>query len=126
MSGQDTVDLVVPADPAYLSVMRTATAGVATQLDLTVDEVEDLRIAVDEAGALLLGGVQHPTHELSTTFTVDPHRMSVRIDGPPASLPEENSFAWTVLNALTGEVTTGHGDDGSWIRLTRRLDGVTR
>ena len=44
----DTVDLRVPADPAYLAVLRTATAGLAARLDLTLDEIEDLRIAVDE------------------------------------------------------------------------------
>ena len=29
----DTVDLRVPADPAYLAVLRTATAGLAARLD---------------------------------------------------------------------------------------------
>src|SRR3982751_6838977 len=50
----DTVDLRVPADPAYLAVLRTATAGLAARLDLTLDEIEALRIAVDEAGPLPL------------------------------------------------------------------------
>src|SRR5436309_654981 len=38
----DTVDLRVPADPAYLAVLRTATAGLAARLDLTLDEIEDM------------------------------------------------------------------------------------
>ena len=51
---QDVVELRLPAEPAYLSVLRTATAGLAARLDFTLDEIEDLRIAVDEACALLL------------------------------------------------------------------------
>ena len=44
----------MPAEGAYLSVLRTATAGLAARLDFTLDEIEDLRIAVDEACAMLL------------------------------------------------------------------------
>src|SRR3954447_7129570 len=33
MTLSDTVDLRVPADPAYLAVLRTATAGLAARLD---------------------------------------------------------------------------------------------
>ena len=50
----DTVDIRVPADGAYLALLRTATAGLAARMDFTLDEIEDLRIAIDEAGALLL------------------------------------------------------------------------
>ena len=50
----DAVEIRLPADSAYLSVLRTATAGLAARLDFTLDEIEDLRIAVDEACALLL------------------------------------------------------------------------
>ena len=51
---RDVVRLQLPAIGAYLSVLRTATAGLAARLDFTLEEIEDLRIAVDEACALLL------------------------------------------------------------------------
>ena len=44
----------MPADPAYISVLRTVTASLAARRDFTIDEIDDLRIAVDEASALLL------------------------------------------------------------------------
>jgi serine/threonine-protein kinase RsbW len=50
----DVVELDVPAHPAYVAVVRTAAAGLAARADLTLDRIEDLRIAVDEACALLL------------------------------------------------------------------------
>src|SRR5688500_8363327 len=53
-AGRDVVVLRLPADGAYLSVLRTATAGLASRLDFTLDDIEDLRIAVDEACAMLL------------------------------------------------------------------------
>src|SRR5947209_19574417 len=53
-SAEDVVVLRLPAQGAYLSVLRTATASLASRLDFTIDDIEDLRIAVDEACAMLL------------------------------------------------------------------------
>jgi len=52
--GDDVVLLTVPADGGYLGVLRTATAGLTARLHFALDEIEDLRIAVDEACAMLL------------------------------------------------------------------------
>ncbi|HEX5534917.1 MAG TPA: anti-sigma regulatory factor [Actinomycetales bacterium] len=114
----DTEEVVlrVPADPAYLTVLRTATAGLAARLDMTLDEIEDLRIAVDEAAALLMGGGDEDA-QLVAGFTIEPDALSVRVTGPATTLPEPHSFAWAVLEALAGEVETGSGDDGSWVLL---------
>jgi len=117
----DTVDLRVPADPAYLAVVRTAAAGLGTRLDLTLDEIEDLRIAVDEACSLLLAGQAHPGRCLEAAFEVGlvgDQSLAVTISGPVGELPREASFSWSVLRALTGEVLTGSTADGAWIKLS--------
>lgn len=113
----DTVHLRVPADPAYLAVIRTATAGLAARLDLTLDEIEDLRIAVDEACALLLNHRAHPGEELEAQFTLHPNTLEVLVSGPASALPRQSSYAWSVLEALVGQVETGATAGGSWIRL---------
>jgi serine/threonine-protein kinase RsbW len=114
----DAVDLRVPADPAYLVVVRTATAGLAARLDLTLDEIEDLRIAVDEACSLLLLGRAHPGRTLNASFNVGNGEITVVISGPAEELPKDASFSWSVLRALAGEVVTGVNDNGAWIKLT--------
>ncbi len=123
----DDVELRVPADPAYLAVVRTAAAGLAARLDLTLDEIEDLRIAVDEACALLLDHRSHPGRSLVATFTIRPAGLDVRVSGPATLLPERTSFAWAVLEALVGGVETGTEDTpdgvGAWIRLSHDLAG---
>ncbi len=116
----DTVDLRVPADPAYLAMIRTATAGLATRLDLTLDEIEDLRIAVDEACSLLLRGRAHAGRVLTAGFEVGPPgsgSLCILITGPLEELPEGQGYAWSVLQALAGEVATGVGENGAWIKL---------
>ena len=124
MITSDSVELRVPADPAYLAVIRTAAAGLAARLDLTLDEIEDLRIAVDEACALLLDQNRLPGASLTTVFTSHDGTLQVEVCGPARPLPDRTSFAWAVLEALVGNVETGEstasdGSVGSWIRLSR-------
>ena len=127
----DVIDLRVPADPAYLAVIRTATAGVATRLDLTLDEIEDLRIAVDEACALLLDppptepGDAVGLHALFSVNTADVDaggagRLVVRLTGPRSDQPLDTGYPWMLLRALVDEVSTGLDASGRWIALTHR------
>ena len=103
----------MPAEGAYLSVLRTATAGLAARLDFTLDEIEDLRIAVDEACAMLLSQAI-PGSDLECGFLLGQDTMtvsvSVRCLEPRA--PSGDTFAWTVLSALAGSVDAqvGPGD----------------
>ena len=71
------VELRIPADSAFLSVLRTATAGLAARLDFTLDDIEDLRIAVDEACAIVLPQAR-PESDLSCTFFLSPRRCAWR------------------------------------------------
>jgi serine/threonine-protein kinase RsbW len=121
----DIVELRLPADGAYLSVLRTATAGLAARLDFTLDEIEDLRIAVDEACALLLADV--PDHgELNCVFSLAPEALSVTVTAPTRTgrLPRRHTFAWTVLTALAGEVDASITEGGLLsINLLKRRSG---
>jgi serine/threonine-protein kinase RsbW len=119
---EDAVEIRLPADSAFLSVLRTATAGLAARLDFTLDEIEDLRIAVDEACAMLLPGAVEAA-QLRCRFELLPDTLSVTVTLPTTrgQLPERDTFSWTVLSALAGEVDTGSNEDREvWIRLRKR------
>jgi serine/threonine-protein kinase RsbW len=121
--GEDVVLLAVPASRAYLGVLRTATAGLAARLQFTLDEIEDLRIAVDEACAILLA-VATIDAELCCRFTVTEHALTVEATVPPVNsdvrLPSGESFAWQVLSALTDEVSAQVIEGRVAIQLTKR------
>ncbi|MEA2498905.1 MAG: serine/threonine-protein kinase RsbW [Actinomycetota bacterium] len=51
----DTISVSIPASPAYIQVVRLIASGLATRLKFTIDEIEDLKIAVDELCAYLTG-----------------------------------------------------------------------
>lgn len=119
--GRDVVSLRLPADGAYLSVLRTTTGGLASRQDFTLDEIEDLRIAVDEACTLVLppASTGHDLNvRLRATFSVSTTSLAVRVQGPNPLLPGDGSYAWAVLEALAGDVDSGVEQAGSWISLT--------
>src|SRR4029078_13412021 len=70
--------LRVPADGAYVSVLRTMTAGLAARLDFTVDDIEDLRIAVGEACALVLPEAD-PDADLEAEFRLTPGTLTISV-----------------------------------------------
>ncbi len=110
---QDRVTIRMPAEGAYLSVLRTATAGLAARLDFTLDEIEDLRIAVDEACGMLLSQAA-PQADLECDFTLGEDRMSIAVStlASHPRPPARDTFAWTVLSALAGnaDAWVGPGD----------------
>ena len=105
VSAAETVELSVPAHSAYLGLVRTATAGVGARLDLTIDEIEDLRLAADEAGSLVIAQADDGT-QLDVRFTLAGPRLTVAFTAASGSgaVPDESGFGWTVLQALAGEV----------------------
>jgi serine/threonine-protein kinase RsbW len=109
----DRVTVRMPADGAYLSVLRTATAGLAARLDFTLDDIEDLRIAVDEACAMLLSQAI-PGSSLECSFALERDAMTISVSVPCLNprTPSGDTFAWTVLAALAGsvEAQAGPGD----------------
>lgn len=109
---QDHVTVCMPAEGAYLSVLRTATAGLAARLDFTLDEIEDLRIAVDEACAMLLSQAI-PGTNLECAFDLGTEDMTITVSVTAAEpqVPARDTFAWTVLSALAGTVDSRLGDD---------------
>ena len=122
----DVIELTVPALTAYLGVVRTATAGLAARLGFTLDEIEDLRIAVDEACAMLLSLPRpRPLGEATLTcrFRVLDHALAVTVSAPVADraiLPPEHSFAWQVLTAHAADVTGQLNDGRAMVELVKR------
>ncbi|MFC8847494.1 MULTISPECIES: ATP-binding protein [unclassified Micromonospora] len=121
----DVVHLTVPADGGYLGVLRTATAGLAARLQFALDEIEDLRIAVDEACAMLLA-IATRDAELECRFQVTEDALTVEVTVPTvrgATLPSESSFAWKVLTALTTAASASTSNGRATISLLTRRAG---
>lgn len=126
-TGPDTgsdVELRLPAERAYVSVLRTTTAGLAARLDFTIDDIEDLRIAVGEACAMVLPEAD-PGTSLLARFDLAPGRLTVRVEvsGSDIGAPDYDSFAWQVLETLAHTATAEV--DGDRFVVTMAMDAET-
>jgi serine/threonine-protein kinase RsbW len=117
-------ELRIPADGAFLSVLRTATAGLAARLDFTLDDIEDLRIAVDEACAMVIQQAKSGS-DLVCAFHLGRSTLQVEVtahceDPKP---PSQDGFAWTVLSALTSSLDARVDGDLLTVTLERTSGG---
>ena len=111
------VELRLPADGAYASVLRTTTAALAARLDFTIDDIEDLRIAVAEAGALVLPEAD-PDADLTARFHLGPGTMTDRgLDRRRSTTRSPTS------RASPGRCSTRLTSDAAWSPLDGRVPG---
>jgi serine/threonine-protein kinase RsbW len=124
------VRLVVPAAPEYLRLVRLTAAGLASRLGFTFDEVEDLRIAVDELCFQLLGDVDDNangsngagaprTMDLVYSAGVDSITITGRT-GAAGVVPEPSELSEQILDALVDEHEVGSADGMVTFRLKKQ------
>ena len=122
--------LAMPADKDYLALARLATIHVAGLLDLPVGRVADLRLAVNEACALLLtapakviaGQDASDEGALELSFDRCPGQLRVNVRGPaPAYWPEPEDLGWLVLQALVDDVRIETVDKTATVTLIASL-----
>lgn len=117
--GRADVELRLPADSAFVSVLRTTTAGLAARLDFPIDDIEDLRIAVGEASAMVLPEAT-PGSDLTCRFYMAHGALtvSVGVEVDHAVAPDFDSFAWQVLATLATHATSDAAAGAFVITLT--------
>lgn len=120
-SRPDEVELRLPADGAYASVLRTLTAGLAARLDFTLDDIEDLRIAVSEAAAMVLDEADADA-VLECRFRLGPGELALTIaaDAQAPTAPDYESFGWQVLATLADEAAIDAAAGRYCVRLLVR------
>jgi len=117
---QGSVSLTVPGRPEYLRLVRLAAADTGTRAELSIEDVEDLRIAVDELTYALVG--EEPADELLTlTYTASPGLVEIEGSFPSSGTPVE---VGELSQSIIGAVVDEHElvDDGK----TRRFRFIKR
>jgi len=118
-----SVALTVPGTAEYLRLVRLAAADCGARADLSIEEVEDLRIAVDELAYLLIG--DDPAGEaLTLRYVASPG--VVEIEGSCAAHGETVVMS-ELSRAIITAVVDEHDivDDGETRRFRLLKRGVT-
>jgi serine/threonine-protein kinase RsbW len=96
--------LTLPAQPRMVRVARLTASAVASFADLTVDDIDDLKIAVDEACVVLLEHGDGGPVELAFRFASGSVHVRGRTGGKLADLEaEEVQLATRILEVVADD-----------------------
>ena len=101
----ETVRLTVPPTLEHLRLVRLTTAGVASRLGFDVEEIDDLRVAVDELAGLVLERARGP---LEVTFTTVHGALRIAGEAPTG---EPDATGPVSVDALTRQILAAVADD---------------
>jgi serine/threonine-protein kinase RsbW len=118
------VVVTAPARAEMVHVLRAVASSLAARMDFPYDDIDDLRISIDEACAQLLavaGGAG--TFTLRLTSAAGGIEALVSLDGdgaaewPPSDL--EDTLTWKVLSGLSDDVSFESVSGGPAIRVLK-------
>lgn len=83
----DVVELRIPAKAEWVSIARLAVSAVASRLQFSIEEIEDIKLAVAEALVHAIACGQQDRADMSCESLSDGLRIRVRNFGVPAPEP---------------------------------------
>jgi hypothetical protein len=114
------VQLEIPGSPEFLRLARLAAADVGSRVGMTFEDLEDLRIAVDELGFTITDG--RPETVLNLVFTLRDDALEIEgtcaDDGGGGFAPTE--LARTIVAAVVDEYQLEAADGQRRFRLFKR------
>ena len=115
------VRLEVPASPEFFRIARIMGAGVASRLGFTLDELEDLTVAIDELCFALVGRGAPGT--LALVYEMHPDSLAVagagRFGQAVVDDPVLSPFSAQILSAVTDEYVLGRDGEGPRFRMVK-------
>jgi hypothetical protein len=116
MSAVSHVVLTFPADPSFLRLARLAAADAGSRAGFTFEEIDDLRIGLDELCHRLLPGSGTAT----ITFETSDGCVIALGEGTTPGSGDPSDISSAIVNAVTDEHEYGDRDGRAWFRLTKR------
>jgi anti-sigma regulatory factor (Ser/Thr protein kinase) len=118
------VTLRFPAEPEYVGVARLTAASVAVRAGLSIDEVDDVRIAVDEMCFILIEGADAGGIVLRFDLQPDVFSVTCTYEGPltgrargPADVP---ALARQILASVVDHFEAHLGPDHRTLTAAKR------
>jgi serine/threonine-protein kinase RsbW len=120
----DEIALVLPRDRPFHGVAHLVVGGIAARLDVTLEDLEDLQLALDS-----LLRAQPGQGEVTVRFRIEDDRITTVV-GPfdHADLRGELGEAGTgtlslgrVLDTVTDSVDLAPRDEGVWVEVTKTV-----
>jgi hypothetical protein len=121
----DEITLTIPRDRALYSVAHLVLSGLGIRLNLTIEHLEDLELAVDA----VLERSREEEENVTIAVSVSEGQLETLIgpmrDGVRAELaaPEGDDVGLRrILDALVDDVELTERDGDDWLKLTKKIE----
>lgn len=112
------VNIRVAAEKSQVPMIRAIAETLAVLADFSMDEVADIKLAVDEAAMTIVGGAAAGS-ELTVAFTTAERRFNAVVQSwlPESKALLQTGFGWHVLQTLAESVDVHEGSPDGGGRL---------
>ncbi len=123
----DALELTFPNELRFFALVRLVLSGLAAQLELPYERVDDLQLAVEGA----LAGKSPPGEKVTLRIEPRPEALSVSIspiEAVPASGAQDTNGAFgfdRIAAKLVDSVEVVSVDGTEWLRLEKRIPANT-
>ncbi|HVA37163.1 MAG TPA: ATP-binding protein [Candidatus Dormibacteraeota bacterium] len=130
--GVHVVELRIPCRPEFVSVARLAVAGIANRLHFTVEEIEDVKLAVAEA---CTSAIQRSpgAKEIAIVCEVAPEELRIVVrdrgvhdlDSPETAELGSGGLGVFLIRSLMDQVEFHSNErEGTVLRMVKRAGGA--
>ena len=128
----ETIKMEITANPAYVSIIRLTTSGIANKVGFCMDDIEDLKVAVSEA---CTNAIKHSSDDRFTIiYTMIENGLTIEIidngngydtssiNEPDIENLKESGMGLFIIEALMDEVSIESQEGkGTSIKMTKYL-----
>ena len=128
----ETIKMEITANPAYVSIIRLTTSGIANKVGFCMDDIEDLKVAVSEA---CTNAINHSSDDRFTIiYTMIENGLTIEIidngngydtssiNEPDIENLKESGMGLFIIEALMDEVSIESQEGkGTSIKMTKYL-----
>jgi serine/threonine-protein kinase RsbW len=121
---RDTVELRIPAKAEWVAVARLAVAAVASRSDFSLEDIEDIRLAIAEACTSVIRDAQ-PWDHIAIHCETEPTELVVSVRGGKgtairADARSEQGLGILIIQSLMDSVEYRLERDGVVLRMSKR------
>ena len=128
----ETIKMEITSNPEYVGVIRLTTSGIANKIGFSIDDIEDIKVAVSEA---CTNAIKHSKDDLFyIKFSLLENGITIEIKDkgkgydkeaipkPDLNNPKENGLGLFIIQALMDDVSIESIENkGTTIKMTKYL-----
>ncbi|TQO59823.1 histidine kinase [Paraclostridium bifermentans] len=122
----------VTSNPEYVSIIRLTVSGIANKIGFSLDDIEDIKVAVSEA---CTNAIKHSLDDkFLVQFSVLENGLTIEVEDkgtgydveslqdPDLTNPKESGLGLFIIKTLMDEVSTiSNSDVGTRVKMTKYL-----